>query len=52
MAKTLEEEQESAKKLASKKTNPVDRISYLDEVEYEAIQTPGVGNYYPRVNNS
>ena len=26
-----------------------DRISYLDEVQYEANQLPGVGNYNPRV---
>ena len=26
-----------------------DRITYLDEVEYEAKETPGVGNYNIRV---
>lgn len=30
VVKTLKQEQQEAKKLASKKTNPVERISYLD----------------------
>lgn len=47
--KTLKEEEGEAKKLAAKKVNAPERISYLDEVQYEAIQTPGVGSYNPRV---
>lgn len=47
--KTLKEEEGEAKKLAAKKVNVAERISYLDEVQYEAIQTPGVGSYNPRV---
>ena len=34
VVKTLKEEEGEAKKLASKKINVPDRISYLDEVQY------------------
>ena len=32
-----------------KKPQPRDKISYLDEVQYESNQVPGIGNYNPRV---
>jgi len=35
--------------MAQKKIPFQDRISYLDEIQYEANTTPGVGNYNPRV---
>jgi hypothetical protein len=46
--KTLKQEEEEKKK-ASRKGYPLERISYLDEVQYEATLTPGVGSYNPRV---
>jgi hypothetical protein len=49
IVKTLKEEESEVKRLAAKKIFVPDRISYLDEVQYEANQTPGVGSYNPRV---
>ena len=38
----------SSTKRALKKKDVPSRTTYLDEVQYEAIQNPGVGNYNPR----
>ena len=35
--------------MAQKKIKVNDRLTYLDHIEYESLQTPGVGNYNPRV---
>jgi hypothetical protein len=45
----MKEEDEDKKKMASKKINYSDRITYLDEVQYESNLSPGIGNYNPRV---
>lgn len=37
------------KELARKKKFVQDRITYLDGVQYEATQTPGVGKYNTRI---
>jgi hypothetical protein len=49
VAKTLKEQESEVKKQAARKVKASDRISYLDEVQFEALQTPGVGSYNPRV---
>lgn len=49
VVKTLKEEESEVKRLAAKKVTVPDRITYLDEVQYEANLTPGVGSYNPRV---
>jgi hypothetical protein len=47
--KSLKEMDAENKKLSQKKIPYQDRISYLDEVQFESSLTPGVGNYNPRV---
>ena len=37
--------------MAQKKIPFKDKLSYLDEIQYEATETPGAGNYNPHVNN-
>lgn len=37
------------KRLASKKIKVNDKINYLDHIQYEALLSPGVGMYNPRV---
>jgi len=52
LVKTQKEVDADKKKMKERKIPVQDRISYLDEVQYEATQLPGVGNYnpnYPRV---
>ena len=47
--KSLKQIDAENKKLGQKKIKVNDRISYLDHVQYEALQTPGTGQYNPRV---
>ena len=47
--KTQKEIESDKKKMAQKKIPVQDRISYLDNIQFESTQTPGVGNYNPRV---
>lgn len=47
--KSQKEIEVEKKLLAQKKIKVNDRLTYLDHIEYESLQTPGVGNYNPRV---
>lgn len=49
ITKTLKDAEAEKKKLASKKIHYQDRITYLDDIQYESNQRPGIGNYNPRV---
>jgi hypothetical protein len=49
VTKTLEDTEAEKKRLASKKLHYQDRTTYLDGIQYESNQRPGIGNYNPRV---
>ena len=51
VVKTLKEMEAEKKKLATRKIKEQDRMTYLDGIQYEAAQRPGVGNYNPRVGD-
>lgn len=49
LEKSIKELDEERKQLARRKTHHSDRITYLDGIQYEAAQTPGVGKYNTRI---
>jgi hypothetical protein len=51
VTQTLKEAEAEKKRLASKKVNYQDRITYLDDIQFESNQRPGIGNYNPRVGH-
>ena len=48
LGKSVKEMDEEKKKNKHKKVPFQDRMTYLDAVQYEAAQTPGVGKYNSR----
>ena len=49
VVKSLKEIEAEKKRLADKKIKVTDRITYLDQIQYQSNTLPGVGSYIVRV---